>query len=410
MSKNKYGWAVVFTTVMNQGLVMGILLAGFALLVVPWVETFDLQISEAMTSITLLLMMNSLLSPIAGKYMDKISLRNMIIFGILCMAVGLTVIAHATEYWMIIAMYATLLPLALVMCGSLSSQTLISRWFVEGRGMALGISSLGSSIGGLLLPAMITALIASFTWNKALLILALAIITILLPLNFLILSREPKPQEASKPSKTQASTDQTAVIEPKWTTAMMLKEPMFWLPILGFIPIMGAFSGVQFNFGAYMNELRLDQSIAAQLIMSLAVGQVVGKLIMGALGDKFDHRVLYWLLAVSISFAMFMFMGSPSIFELYLGAALLGFAAGGTLPMMPIIYASRFGTRSMGSVLGFVTLFLVVGSFGSLFAGYIYDKTQSYETAFVIFALLPIIPSIAMFFLKSPEKARADWS
>ena len=107
--------------------------------------------------------------------------------------------------------------------------------------------------------------------------------------------------------------------------------------------------------------------------------------------------------------ALFLFSGGPSVGSLYAASLIMGTAAGATLPMLPIVYASRFGTRSIGVVLGLVTLVLIVGSFGSFFAGMIYDKTQSYDTAFLVFGLLLVPVSIGMFFLASPAKARAAW-
>ena len=158
-AKNRYGWCVVGTTLANQSLSMGILLAGFALFVVPWVEEFGVARSQVLICSTLILVVNSLLSPLAGKLMDSLSLRTLIVLGVICLGAGLTLVSFATSFWMILAAYATLLPISLVMCGSLSSQTLVSKWFTEGRGFALGISSLGSSLGGFVLPAIIALLI-----------------------------------------------------------------------------------------------------------------------------------------------------------------------------------------------------------------------------------------------------------
>ena len=184
---------------------------------------------------------------------------------------------------------------------------------------------------------------------------------------------------------------------------------MFWIPVAGIIPLMAAFTGIQFNLGAYMGDLGYDQGLAAQLIMIIAGGQVGGKLIIGAFSDRMDHRHIYWIMAAMTAIAIFLFAGGPSQFSLYAGSAILGLSVGATLPMLPIIYAPRFGTRSLGTVLGLVNLVLIVGSFGSLFAGAIYDRTESYDIAFLVFALLLIPVSIAMYFLPSPERARASW-
>lgn len=385
---------------------MGILLAGFALFVVPWVEEFQVARSQVLLGSTFILVVNSLLSPFAGRLMDRLSLRTLILLGVVCLAAGLVLISIASSFWMILAAYATLLPVSLVMCGSLSSQTLVSKWFTEGRGFALGISSLGSSIGGFVLPAVISVLIATFSWRQALIILAVVCLVTLIPLNGLILRKEP-PKPVTEATNESERPQESA--EPLWTTGQVVRMPMFWIPVLGIIPLMAGFTGVQFNLGAYVSDLQYDQSLAAQLITVAAIGQVVGKLAAGSLSEKVDHRIIYWVMAIMMGAAMYLFSGGPSQSTLYLAAALMGGASGATLPMLPIMYSSRFGTRSIGIVLGFVTLVLVVGSFGSLFAGLIYDATQSYDMAFLIFGALLVPVSILMAFLPSPDKARKKW-
>ncbi len=407
-SNARYGWYVVGTTMVNQSLAMGILLAGFALFVVPWMEQFGAQRSEVLLGSTLILVVNSLLSPVAGRLMDSVSIRTLILTGITALCSGLVLIATAKSLWVVLLAYATLFPLSIVLCGALSSQTLVSRWFVEGRGMALGISSLGSSLGGFLLPVIIATLIASYSWQSTALLLSVACLILMLPLNALVLRRSPLSTGSHLEGNSEHNVS-SVTAEPVWSMSQVLKKPMFWIPVAGIIPLMAAFTGIQFNLGAYMGDLGYDQGLAAQLIMIIAGGQVGGKLIVGAVGDRMDHRHVYWVMAVMTAVAIYLFSGGPSQVSLYAAAAILGLSVGATLPLLPIVYASRFGTRSLGTVLGLVNLVLIVGSFGSLFAGTIYDSTQSYDLAFLVFALLLLPVSIAMYFLPSPERARADW-
>ena len=399
----KYGWFVVGTTVANQGLTMGILLSGFALFVIPWVDEFQVSRSQVLLGSTLVLVVNSLLSPLGGKLMDSISLRKLILVGVMCLSAGLALVAFATSFWMILLAYSTLLPASLVLCGSLSSQTLVSKWFTQGRGNALGISALGSSAGGFLLPAVISILIASYSWRQALLVLSILSLILLFPLNGMVLRREPPDHsDTADDSQNQASG-------PIWTTAKVVRKPMFWIPVTGFIPLMAGYTGVQFNLGAYMADLGYEQGLAAKLIISIAVGQVIGKLGAGSLSERLDHRMIYWAMAGTMAVSLFLYSGSPSAMSLYAASVLMGAATGAVLPMIPIVYSARFGTRSIGVVLGIVVLVMIVGSFGSLFAGLIYDATESYETAFWIFGGLLVPASVLVAFMPTPEKAQSAW-
>ena len=78
--------------------------------------------------------------------------------------------------------------------------------------------------------------------------------------------------------------------------------------------------------------------------------------------------------------------------------------------MMGIAYSARFGTLSFGKILGYVNLFMMVGSFGSILSGWIFDFTGSYDAAFWIFALIVLPGIIATCFLpavnETPGKDR----
>ena len=68
----------------------------------------------------------------------------------------------------------------------------------------------------------------------------------------------------------------------------------------------------------------------------------------------------------------------------------MGAATGGILPLSGYIIASNFGAASFGKVMGMVTLFLTMATFGPLLAGWAFDTTGSYDLAFRVFLVLLI--------------------
>ena len=72
---------------------------------------------------------------------------------------------------------------------------------------------------------------------------------------------------------------------------------------------MAAYGGVQFNLGAYVGDLGFEPGLAALLITTIALGQIAGKLVVGSLGDKVDHRVLYWFMAGFTGLSLFLYAG-----------------------------------------------------------------------------------------------------
>ncbi|MEK9868291.1 MAG: MFS transporter [Gammaproteobacteria bacterium] len=391
-----YRWYIVALTLVNQALALGVLVYSFALFVVPWLDEFEVSRSKVMLAILSFQIVTGLLSPVLGRYMDQFAMRLLVLSGALAMSLGLFLLSLATEFWQIVALHVTLLPVGMILTGTLASQTMVSKWFTEKRGLAIGVSSMGTSLGGLSLPLLTAWLIGEQGWQGAYLVLAMLSLILLVPLNYLVLRHDPPIL------RLQAS--ETSGVEMKtWTTRQILESWAFWIPVLALIPINAAFGGTQFNLGAYMSDLGFGQAVAAQLIAVTSGAMIVGKLFFGSLGDRVDHRKLYWLMAGMLLVSMYFYEGSPGRPALFLAASLQGFATGGVMPMMGIMYSSRFGTLSFGRVLGLVNLFLMIGSFGSILSGWIFDLTQSYDAAFQVFALLLLPGTIVMYFL--PAKA-----
>ena len=366
----------------------------FALFVVPWLEHFDIARSQVMLAILAFQVTTGLLSPVLGRLMDHFVMRRLVIAGAVSMGLGLALLSQATQFWQVILIYTTLLPIGMLLCGTLASQTMVSKWFTGNRGLAIGLSAMGTSIGGLIIPMVVIALIASYEWQGALLILSVVSTVILIPLNFLVLRFEP-------PVVDLGNGALQLIDSRNWTNREILTSKAFWIPVVALIPVNAAFGGVQFNLGAYMSDLGYEQSLAAQLIAVTSLMMILGKLFFGAMGDRVDHRKLYWMMAVLLFVALLFYEGSPGKSELILAAGIQGFATGGVMPMMGIMYSARFGTLSFGRVLGYVNLVIMLGSFGSIFSGWVFDMTQSYDVAFWIFMALILPGVIIMFFLPS---------
>ena len=73
--------------------------------------------------------------------------------------------------------------------------------------------------------------------------------------------------------------------------------------------------------------------------------------------------------------------------------------------MMGNVYAARFGTLSFGKVLGFVNMFTMMGSFGSLASGWLFDLTGNYDPVFWLLLML-LVPSVTIMFWLPPTPRR----
>lgn len=380
---SNYRWLVVAVTVLNQAVSLGIGLYCFAIFSIPWLEQFDISRGQLMLAIAAFQVANGLAAPFIGHRLDKMPLLWPVITGYILFCSGLGLLSIANAYWQIILIYATFFGVGQILFGTFVSQMLINRWFTTDKGMALGISATGTSLGGIVFPLLIAQALSSLPLSVVLQTIAIVAIVVLLPLNFFIFRVEPPAMG------TNQSGDGVAPLpEQTWTTQSILSSKTFWIPMMTLLSVSTAFVGVQANLGAHLTDLDYPTSFTGQMIAVISAMMIVGKLLYGKLSDRVDHGVLLLFMSVSSIIALVILIFTSAKISLLAAAVLLGLASGGLIPMMGVVYASRFGVASFGKVIGLAATAMIFGALGPIYAAWIYDLFGSYQYAFASFIIL----------------------
>jgi MFS family permease len=389
-----YGWNVIAMTLLFQSLCIGMHYYCFTLWVVPWSTEFNTARSHIMLAIVASQIISGLISPLAGRALDRLPAHILICGGALIFSLGLLLIACSQSMWQIIAVFLFVLPIGLVLTGVMAAQTLATRWFTKDRGLAIACATLGTSIGGFMMPPIAAALMAAFGWRITFVVFAAAATFLITPIAWRVLRREP-PLGDETGARTIEQTASTLPPPIALRASDLLHDNNFRKIVLAFMPLVLAFSAVQMNLGAYAQDIGLTQQDAALMIAQLSVLMLIGKIFSGKLVDHYDHRILYWILAggLGVSIAIIIIASSVSAHRglLLFGTALLGFVYAGYLPLNATIIAKKFGTRAFGQVTGMANTFLGFGTAGSFLAASLRDISGSYVFAFTAFLLLLII-------------------
>lgn len=401
MSDLHYRWIVVLYSLVIQAVCVGVLIYCFALFTLPWLDEFGASRRDVMITISCLQIGMGVISPFIGRFMDIYPMRWIVITGAVLLCLGLYLAQMATALWQIWLVYATLMPAATSMMGTLASQTLVAKWFHTDRGLALGLSATGTSLGGIIFPWIVAGLLIDIGWCDTFVYLALSCFFLVVSLTLWILRRNPQPQSASESAEEEPGP---AVVgspdyQPIWSSRQILTTSLFWLPFLSLAPLNMAFGALQFNLGVFARDAGLADSDAAGLIMVSSFCMIVGKVFFGSLGDRWDHRVLFWTASGVMLIAIGALLVAASYTGLILGVICLGLAGGGILPLMGLIFGARFGVASFGRVMGFVMLNVMFGAISPVIAGWIYDATLSYAGALWGLAVLTVPAMLAIYWL-----------
>lgn len=396
-----YGWNIVGVSLVFQGVLFGSIFFSYTLWVGEWLddENLGVTLTYVMVPITILNLAQSLMSPFAGYAMDRYSIRTLICTGTTCAGFGYVLISLTTEFWQIIAIYGTLIMAGVLLAGPLAAQTLAAKWFGKNRGLAIGISTTGTSIGGVVMAPVVTLLHQSYGWRDAHWMLGIAFVAVILPLVWLTVRSTPAELGIEAESAGEAVSASEELQERYWTIAEILRQRTFWVVVLSFLPLVTAFGSIQQHLRPYAETLGVDSMQTAFLISVFATIMILGKLFFGTMADRFDHRGLFGLSLLACAVAVLGLLTSPTYSMLIVLSGLLGFSAGGFLPLLGAIVASRFGVASFGSVMGLLGPFLAASAFGPMIFSTLFQLHGNYNLALWV-ALAVLIPgAVAMVFL-----------
>lgn len=394
-----YGWWVVLYSLVIQAVSVGILIYSFTLFAVSWQDEFKASRRDVMMTISCLQIGMGVLGPLVGRALDLHPTRYVVIIGAFSLALGLSVAHQASQLWHLWLVYATLMPMAATMMGTLASQTLVARWFSHQRGLAMGLSAMGTNLGGMIFPLLIAGWLIDLGWRDTFLQLAGVGLLLVVPLTLLVLRREPPSNAAAPVPQSAAARLQTIDSDRIWSAREILQTSRFWLPFLALVPLNMTFGALQFNLAHFAKDAGLVEGAAAQFVTIGALCMLMGKLFFGTLGDRVDHRVLFWIASAFMSAALLTLLFGHADFTLVLAVGFMGFAGGGILPLMGLIFGRLFGAASFGRVMGLVMLNVMLGALAPVAAGWVYDTTGDYDAAFWVLLVFIAQSMLAMLWL-----------
>lgn len=273
----------------------------------------------------------------------------------------------------------------------------ITGWFVSGRGLALGLSLVGTGTIGAILPSYISWLIEGYGWRAAYLGLAILPLVVGMPLTFLFF-REPPEQPAAE---GVALPDTLAGSH---TFAEALRTRCFWQMALSFSIVALAIASVIVHCVPMLIDRGIASGTAAGLAGLIGIAVTFGRLVSGALLDR--------MRGPSVAFLMF---GLPALSCVLLTVAgsnlwlcggaiiLVGLAGGAEHDIAAYLCAKYFGRRHYGKIYGLLyTLYGVGSGFGPLLAGRAVDAFGSYTIALYTGAALFALSALLIVSLSAP--------
>lgn len=314
-------------------------------------------------------------SPFLGRLIDKIGVRGVAVVSLTAYAMSI----FAASYLVVslASFYVAAILTALVALGSspLTFTRVITGWFDSARGLALGISLMGTGLVAALAPPMLTAYVDEFGWRAG--YRALSIFVFAMAVMVWIFIKEDPEHEQTDMKKIIASKDKIGLVQ-------LIKSRVF-IQLAGiFFMVAVAVSGVIVHFIPMLVSLEIDAAAAGNIAAVLGVSVMVGRLVAGFLIDRFHAPNVASVLFGMSSLGLLMFLLGGANYSI-LAAVAIGISMGAEVDLIGYLVSRYFGLSMYGSIYGILyAVFLVGASLSPLLLGYLFDVNGGYTESLIL--------------------------
>ena len=208
-------------------------------------------------------------------------------------------------------------------------------------------------------------------------------------------------RQASATSSAPSTFD-----EPDYTWQEAVRTKTFWLITMGH----ACSSIVIVTITVHLGPMLSDSGFSLQTI-GWVVGAYTGvaaifTLIGGYVGDRLPIRLALFGFSAIQSGAVVVLMVAETAPMAFLFAVLMGIGFGGRNPLTTAIRGVYFGRKAFASITGMSMIPMNVMLLAApLFAGIMYDSTESYFVPMAAIAVVSLAGSALFLFLGSPQAA-----
>jgi MFS family permease len=398
-----YGWRIVGGGFLSQAFVVGFFTYAVSLLTQPVRESFDVSVEMVMYSLTFGTFISLFTMPIAGILLDRMSVRKLFAAGILLFALGLWLLGQTTTIFQYIVIFGMTMALVNALAGTMITSAVVSRWFTGNRGKALGVAAMGTSVGGVLIPGLITFWLPDYGWRGTLENLAILLMILVLPV--VLWTIRSWPAEVGKQKALEGEGLSSGTSQAQLGLRDILCNANFWWLAASLGLLFSTYSATLSNMTPYAAQLGHGKETASRLIMVVAVSGLIGKLSFGVAADMLNHKLALWAAQLLVATGFILLALEPSYPVIVLACVSIGLAAGGMLPVWGALMADIFSLQSYGRAMGLmgpvITLFVMPGF---PLAGRLYDATGSFSLFLWVSSALLAVAAALLVPLRIPRK------
>jgi MFS family permease len=402
-----HGWNIVVVCFFSGVASAALPINGFSLFLPYWSADLHVPISTIAIAMTGVGLATAVFAPICGMATDRFSSRPVMIVGVAGLAIFYVAVSFVTQAWLLLAIYTLVFGPAVLCCTAMPSNAVLMRWFVRRLGLAIGITAMGVTIAGILMPPLVAALLPHFGWRLMWRAAGIFIAVVMLPSILLIVHERPRARDgrhyigAADDLQIPAAA---ASGEPSIRWLDILARRNFWLLAVAYLSLQALNTGAGFNLAVIAGNQGIGVQAAGFLLSAWSLTLTIATFAAGALSDRFGNRLpLVGLCLLTAAGGPILAFGHG--FPVLLLAALLIGVGGGYWPLLAKVLAEEYGTAGFGRAMGALMLGLPLAGASSFVVARVKESTGSYVPALLGLAAITLLGGLCAMLLRAKPHA-----
>jgi|KBSSwiStaDraftv2_1062776.scaffolds.fasta_scaffold38753_4 MFS family permease len=400
-----HGWNVVGACVLVQMCAIGLTVNCFSLFLPSWMHEFNVPASSLALAITLFSIGTIATQYLIGICSTRYPARLVVGTGLAILAGTLILVSQARAGWHITAIYIFVMPFALGLTGAVPLQSLVSRWFLQRSGIAIGLTALGLALGGVVFPPIIVELLPQVGWRWIWAGMGLFVLLVTMPVAMLIMRNRPLPDDPAmyaRPAEGQPLLHATVSLRE------ILSRRNFWISIYAFLSMICIAMTVAIDISPILGSYGASTAMIGLFVSVCSMAQLASKLGSGWLADRAGTR-LPMIVIATLSGAGALLLSVPQANSASLiGVAIITGAVGGAWTMAAHSQVVEFGPANFGRAFGVVCTISPLTTLAPPIIAKFEETTGSFAPALAFLGVNSLVAAVVVaLFYRKPVRLAA---
>ena len=383
------GWQPLLGAIVGVGAgLTGIVFYTHGVFVVPLTQEFGWSRGATQFAFSFVMISAALTGPFIGSLTDKYGARKLALFSMFALSFAFAALSLTTDQ--IWTYYALWIFMAVVAAGTFPVTWTrgVITWFDGNRGLALGLTMMGTGLVAATGPLYAAWLIQTFGLREAYQVIGATLLIFACPIAYFCFREREVTVVADRTPPNKLG------FEPKEA----FFSYQFWAMGIALLFICYGVGGLISNLVPMLMDKGFASTEAASYAGLVGTMVIVGRLVVGYLIDRVwaPKIACIFLILPSVS-CLLMAQDVLSPVSITVAALAVGLAAGAELDIIAYMTSRYFGMKHYGKLYGGQFVFFAVGSGAApaLF-GWSYDVSGSYEIILYSTAVLFVIGALLM--------------